>query len=124
MRALMLALALLAAPLAATEAVMAPINASEMAELQQQGLVLLDVRSSEEFAAGHIKGAINIPHDQLAERLAELPKSEGLILYCRSGRRAGLAAAVLQQAGFKELYELEGHLLKWQEEQRPLVTGP
>ena len=124
MRALMLALALLAAPLAATEAVMAPINASEMAELQQQGLVLLDVRSSEEFAAGHIKGAINIPHDQLAERLAELPKGESLIVYCRSGRRAGLAAAVLQQAGFKELYELEGHLLQWQEEQRPLVTGP
>ena len=124
MRVLMLALALLAAPLAATEVMMTPISATEMAELQKEGLALLDVRSNEEFAAGHIQGAINIPHDQLAERLGELSKGEGLIVYCRSGRRAGLAAALLQQAGFKELYELEGHILKWQEEQRPLVTGP
>jgi phage shock protein E len=124
MRVLMLALALLAAPLWATETAMIPVTAAEMAGLQQEGLALLDVRSTEEFAAGHIQGAINIPLDQLATRLAELPKTDTLIVYCRSGRRAGLAAAVLQQAGFKDLYELEGHILKWQEEQRPLVSGP
>lgn len=124
MRVLMMLLSLLAAPLWATETAMIPVTAAEMAGLQREGLALLDVRSTEEFAAGHIQGAINIPLDQLAQRLAELPSKDALIVYCRSGRRAGLAAAVLQQAGFKDLYELEGHILKWQEEQRPLVTGP
>ena len=48
-------------------------------------LFVLDVRTPEEFAAGHVPGAVNVPHDQLASRLAEVPKDKDVVLYCQSG---------------------------------------
>ena len=56
-----------------------------------KALFVLDVRTPEEYAAGHVPGAVNIPHDQLASRLAEVPKDTEVVLYCRSGRRAEIA---------------------------------
>ena len=52
--------------------------------------VILDVRTPEEYAAGHVPGAINIPHDQVRARLAEIDsaKDQPIVVYCRSGRRA------------------------------------
>src|SRR5262245_49370931 len=62
-----------------------------------KSMVILDVRTPEEFAEGHVPGAINIPHDQLASRLIEIngDKDKDVVLYCRSGRRAGMAAETL-----------------------------
>jgi phage shock protein E len=84
-------------------------------------LVILDVRTPEEFAQGHVPGAINIPHDKLADRIAELTgaKDKDIVLYCHSGRRAGLAAETLKEKGFAKLLHLEGDMQKWTEEQRP-----
>lgn len=59
---------------------------------------LLDVRRREEFAAGHVSGALNIPLHELEQRLAEVPAGE-VWVYCRSGFRAGAAASLLQRAG-------------------------
>lgn len=75
------------------------------------GAIVVDVRSPEEFAAGHIEGAINIPHDKIAERAAEISadKSKEIVLYCRSGHRAGLAQATLASLGFNHLTNAGGY---------------
>jgi phage shock protein E len=84
-------------------------------------LFLLDVRTPQEYAEGHIAGAINVPYDQLATRLAEVPKDKDVVLYCRSGRRAGIAADVLAANGYKRLSHLDGDMIAWTEKGRPVV---
>ena len=88
-----------------------------------QSLVVLDVRTPEEFAAGHLPGAINIPHTELASRVAELEGSRDndIVVYCRSGTRAATALGVLEKSGFKRLFHLEGDYTRWSEEKRPVV---
>jgi len=64
----------------------------------------VDVRSADEFAEGHIEGAINIPVDDIAARTAELgDKTQPVVVYCRSGKRAARAAATLREAGFTKV---------------------
>ena len=67
-----------------------------------KGTVIIDVRSSQEFAEGHFPGAINIPHDDILTgvKKIKLAKSEALILYCRSGNRSRKAQEMLINAGF------------------------
>jgi phage shock protein E len=66
----------------------------------KSGGVLLDVRTPEEFAAGHARGARNIPVHELSARLHELPAGTAVVVYCRSGARSAVAQAMLAQAGF------------------------
>jgi len=68
----------------------------------QPVFVLIDARSPEEYATGHVAGAVNIPFDQLEQHRSLLPADPNapLLVYCRSGRRAGLLVTSLQQAGF------------------------
>ena len=69
---------------------------------------MVDVRTPEEFASGHVPGAINIPFDELPRRAAEIgPPATPVVLYCRSGRRSGIAVDALQKAGFSKLYDLK-----------------
>jgi len=82
---------------------------------------VLDVRTPEEFAAGHVPGAVNISHEQLAARLAEVPKDKDVVLYCRSGKRAGMAADVLRANGYTRLSHLEGDMLAWSANGRPIA---
>lgn len=71
--------------------------------------LLLDVRGPDEFATGHLQDALNIPVDQLAQRLAELgPKSRPIGVYCRSGRRSARAVELLRRAGFQTVVDLGG----------------
>jgi phage shock protein E len=72
------------------------------------GVTLLDVRSPEEFAQGHLEGAINIPVQELAERLGELRRGTPISVYCRSGRRSAAAAELLTRAGFGEVHDRGG----------------
>ena len=83
---------------------------------------ILDVRRPEEFAAGHVPGAINIPHTELEKRYSELEMegSEELVVYCQSGRRAAIAEAALGELGFTNVRDLEGHIAAWKEADRPL----
>ena len=83
---------------------------------------VLDVRTHEEFAAGHVPGAANIPHDQVAARIAEVPKDRPVVLYCRSGRRAGMAAQELAGRGYTRLALLEGDMPAWVERGRAVET--
>ena len=69
------------------------------------GALIIDARSAGDFAVEHIDGAINIPHDQLAGRLDELAidKDASIVTYCRSGRRAGVAAQILLENGYTDV---------------------
>ena len=88
-----------------------------------RALVVLDVRTPAEYAEGHVPGAINIPNGELAARVAELAdaKSRDIVVYCRSGVRAAQALDVLDKAGFKRLFHLQGDYNRWTEEARPVV---
>ena len=86
-------------------------------------LFVLDVRTAEEFAAGHVPGAINVPYDQVASHLAEIPKDKDVVLYCKSGRRAGLAAEVLRASGYTKLEHLQGDMQAWLQDGRPVESG-
>lgn len=79
------------------------------ADLIRQDALLIDVRSAEEFAGGHIEGAINIPHDD-TEALAEAigDRERLTVLYCGSGRRAGRAQATLAQQGYMNIHNGTG----------------
>jgi rhodanese-related sulfurtransferase len=96
----------------------------EMQAKKDASLLLLDVRTPEEFAAGHIPGAVNIPYDQVAARLSAIPKNDEVVLYCHSGRRAGLAAEVLAANGYTKLAHLEGDMQGWQNASRPVEAAP
>jgi phage shock protein E len=81
--------------------------------LVADGAHLIDVRSPEEFASGHVDGARNIPHGEIAERAAEVgAKDEPVVVYCRSGVRSARAKAALEAAGFTQVHNLGG-MSRW-----------
>jgi len=83
--------------------------------------VIFDVRSEDEFASGHVPGAINLPYDQIADRLADqnLDSDDEIVVYCESGRRAAVAEETLRQAGFTGVRHLEGDMRGWRESRLP-----
>lgn len=74
---------------------------------------LIDVREPNEYEAGHILGARNIPLSQLKARLQELRPDKPVYLYCQSGIRSGRAAQLLYRKGYKDLYHLKGGFKQW-----------
>jgi rhodanese-related sulfurtransferase len=100
-----------------------PQQVREMQVQKSAALYVLDVRTPEEFASGHVPGAVNIPYDQVAARLAEIPKDKEVVLYCRSGRRAGLAAAELEKAGYADLQLMQGDMPAWEKAGMPVEGG-
>lgn len=91
--------------------------------INQGKTVVLDVRSAEEFAAGHVRGAVNIPLPDLQQRLGELEKSRSktIIVVCQSGVTSAKAGAQLNKAGFQEVYSLTGGLAAWQSQGLPVA---
>lgn len=116
------AAALVLARPGAAEAVRAPISPAQYDALFSAAAphVLIDVRTAEEFASGHIDGAINIPVESLGERLGEVPRDVPVVLYCRSGRRSAAAAELLAQASYAQVYDLGG-IQTWEAQGRPVV---
>lgn len=90
-------------------------QAEALKRMQSSDVVVIDVRSPGEFAEGHVPGAINIPHNQIDEHAATLAELKGkdLLIYCRSGRRAGMAESELTEMGFSNLYHLKGDMQGW-----------
>jgi rhodanese-related sulfurtransferase len=96
------------------------ISQEEFLSSPPEGAVILDVRTEAEFGSGHVPGAVNIPHDELASRLSELASTDQpVVVYCRSGKRAGMASAVLVAAGYTKVLHLEGDMNEWQANGRP-----
>ena len=103
-------------------------NDIELAEFEKkmasEKYLLVDVRTAEEFSEGHIKGAINI--DYLAENFSieiqELELESPVLLYCRSGNRSGKAMKIMNEVGFKEVYNLEGGIKGWISSNNPVIV--
>ena len=84
---------------------------------QETGYIILDVRRPDEFAAGHIPNAINVPNETIgADEIAKLPDKDQLIMvYCRSGRRSKEASEKLVKLGYTSIVEFGG-ILDWKGE--------
>lgn len=92
--------------------------------MQSPGTVLIDVRTPQEFAAGHIEGAVNIDVSAsgFETALGELDPKVPYAVYCRSGNRSAKALAVMEHLGFVSAYHLDGGIGAWTRSGRPLVT--
>lgn len=111
------------------------INVEQLQERIAEGARVIDVREPGEYAAGHIRQAVNMPrgvlemqlnqhpdvagYDNALQRIAEQP----LYLICRSGGRSALAAESLQRMGFDKVYSVDGGMQAWEEKKYPQVTG-
>jgi len=87
--------------------------------------VVIDVCSAAEFAESHIKGAVNVPLDELEGRLAGTVKNKStpLILVCAAGSRSKRAQAVAQKLGYEKVHSLQGGLKAWKEANLPVVKA-
>lgn len=85
--------------------------------------VLIDVRTPEEYAAGHLEGAvlIDIASPDFTAEIAKLDKSKKYALYCRSANRSGQAMKLMRDSGFKFVYHLGGGIGAWQAAGKPVV---
>ena len=90
------------------------ISGAEAKALVEKGALLIDVRTPEEFAGGHVDGAVNIPVGDLGERLGELKGKEDtdIVVYCRSGARSATAKSLLESKGFKKVHNM-GPVTAW-----------
>jgi rhodanese-related sulfurtransferase len=89
------------------------LSVPDARQLVHDGALLVDVRSPEEYAAGHIEGARNIPVDQVAGRIPEFgAPGDPIVLYCRSGYWCGLAQRLLQERGFENVHKF-GAMSRW-----------
>ncbi len=80
------------------------IDPDELAQrLEDDDLLVLDVREEDEFAEAHIPGSVNLPYGELPERQGELPRDRAIAAICSGGKRSGLAASILQREGFERV---------------------
>lgn len=96
----------------------------KMAEKKKKTRVL-DVRTPEEVASGHLANSTNIDvqNELFEDKIAQLNKNKTYLLYCRSGKRTAVAGAKMKAAGFKKVYMMEGGLNAWKDQQKPIVNG-
>lgn len=89
--------------------------------MNQEDVVVLDVREPSETVGGKIARAIQIPMSALSKRISELDKHKDktLLVYCKSGARAGAACRELSKHGFEKVYSLSGGMLAWQDAHLP-----
>jgi rhodanese-related sulfurtransferase len=98
-------------------------NEEFAAKLNQQGYILLDVRTPEEFETSRLEGAILInvlESSTFLEKIKELDKGKKVLVYCRSGNRSMTAAGLLRDQGFQEIYELRNGIKGWT---GPVISG-
>jgi rhodanese-related sulfurtransferase len=102
------------------------LNVSEFSQkITEPGVIIVDVRTPEEFASGHIEGALNIDFNSgnFANEITRLNPSETYAVYCRSGSRSGQAASIMHKAGFHDVSNLNGGVIDWTNDGLPLVMN-
>jgi rhodanese-related sulfurtransferase len=93
-----------------------------LADKKRQPPVLLDVRTEEEWRVSHISGARRVDPTASVEEVAPgMPKETPIVTYCAVGYRSGALATKLREAGFSNVWNLEGSIFQWANERRPLV---
>ena len=90
--------------------------------LNKSKVSIIDVRTRDEFKAGHLRYSKNIPLDELDKRFAELVKAQAVLLVCQAGARASRAASEFRRAGFGEVYTLDGGYAGWQSQGLPVSS--
>jgi rhodanese-related sulfurtransferase len=80
---------------------------------QKKGMMLLDVRTDEEYKKGHIPGAVHVPLADIGEKIKKLKKGKELVVYCQSDNRSIWAIKRLMGMGYKNLYNLKGGYSAW-----------
>lgn len=115
-----------AGPAAVVEAPASPerVDAAGFAEVvASPGVQIIDVRTPEEFAQGHIEGAVNFPVElpDFGNQIATLDPAGTYAVYCRSGNRSQPAVAAMSQSGINGIYELETGIIGWEQAGLPLV---
>jgi rhodanese-related sulfurtransferase len=106
-------LAACAPPPPATVEVGINVSVEEAFEMRAQGAMMLDVRTLVEWDEAHIPNATLITLDQLEGRVGEVPTDIPVVIYCRSGNRSRTALAILQEAGYSNLYNMLGGINAW-----------
>jgi rhodanese-related sulfurtransferase len=114
--------ALLWLSLAPRGRVASPLQATQMIN-RGKSTAVIDVRSADAFAAGHLRDAKHIPLADLSNRIGELDKSKtkSVIVVCQSGARADKAVRQIKAAGFEDVYALEGGIAAWTAAGLPLI---
>lgn len=110
--------------LRAAEPVQHDVTATKQFLAQQAKTLVLDVRTDEEFAEGHLAGAVlvSIAEKDFIERVKKLaPVDQPVLVYCHSGGRSAKAVALLKAAGFTQLHELQGGITAWREQKQPVI---
>jgi len=79
-------------------------NQENIKEVLKKDVFLVDVRTPEEYNEGTVKGAVNIPLDQLTNDLSKFKGKQHIILFCRTGNRSGIAQKILKENGFENVY--------------------
>jgi len=102
------------------------VTVNEVQQLMHEGkdLIILDVRTQQEYDSGHISNAILVPVGELAGRLGELDKARAILVYCRSGARSAQASQILIDNEFCEVYNLEGGIVAWEKAGAPVNHPP
>ena len=90
-----------------------------------KGVVVLDVRTPEEFEAGHVPGATNLDFrdEKFAERVAKLDKDKTYLVYCATGRRSTGATGKMKEIGFGKLFNFTGSMAAWNKAGKPVEKG-
>lgn len=109
----------------------APANGAEVdaaefaAALKRPGTTIVDVRTPQEYAQGHLPGAVNVDvsSPDFAAQIETLDPSAPYAVYCRSGNRSGVAVATMAERGFTNAYHLGGGIGAWQDAGGEVVTG-
>lgn len=90
--------------------------------MNDDNVVVLDVREASEYSAGHIRDSVHIPISSLAKRISELEKykNKKILAYCRSGNRSNSACRILSKQGFESVNNLSGGVISWSGASLPL----
>lgn len=101
-----------------------PLEAQNLITTNQTNtnFVVLDVRTADEFATGHIKGAHNLDYyaSDIQTKIASLDQTKTYLVYCRTGHRSGLTTSKMSEAGLKNIYDLNGGIQAWQTASLPV----
>jgi rhodanese-related sulfurtransferase len=121
----LMALVVLAFEMRQRGALSAAIGPNEAVRLMNEGAVLVDLRSANQYKDGHITGAKNLPGDQVAADPKALEKlaSKTVVLYCDDGATTAAAQRTLERAGIRNVFSLRGGLAAWKQENLPVARG-
>ena len=102
------------------------VSAEQAASLldQDPAPTIIDVRTPEEFAQGHLDGAVLVDYNapDFRDRIAEFPRDGTYVIYCRSGNRSAGARQVMTELGFTDVADIDGGVVAWTDQGRPLTS--